>query len=253
MKKMLLRWFAAIMLFTVPLSISAFAQCPTPEAVLKGLANFHAKGLQVIAVRPTAYSEICEVHIRVQNRDQIIYAGAGGNFFLMGQLYDASNGRNLTRITLESITQFSPEEMVLLKQLTAFSLGKSDKSLFYITDPQCPYCREGAEILKKLVSAGEIHVNFVLFPLASHKGAMEQSVSVICDGKSLAEFESGYRTENQCSDGILKIDRTLQLLKGKGIQATPTYIFPDGHFHSGLLPEKDLRSRMGLPASAGNK
>lgn len=227
--------------------IPAFGQCPTPEAVVKGLANFAAKGIQVVAVKPTAYAEICEVHVRVQNRDQIVYVGPKADFFLMGQLYEASSGRNLTRSALETITRFSPAEMLKLTELIAFSLGRSGKVLYYVTDPQCPYCKEGAEILKKLVADSELQVKFLLFPLSSHKGAKEQSVSVICDGKSLTEFESGYRTENQCADGVLKIEQTIKLLNQKGITGTPTYIFPDGRYHSGLLKEEELRSRLGLP------
>jgi len=226
-----------------------YGQCPTPEVVRKGIANFAAKGVQIIAVRPTAYPEICEVHIRLQNRDQLFYVGSRGEFFLMGQLYDASSGRNLTRSTLETITRFSPEEMVLLNDLTAFSIGNSGKTIYFATDPQCPYCKEGEEIVKKLVSTGAIRVNFLLFPLSSHKGAREQSVSVICDGKSLPEFENGYRSDNQCPDGIMKIDKTAKLLKDKGVGGTPTYIFPGGGFHSGLLKEGELRSRLGLPGS----
>lgn len=33
-----------------------------------------------------------------------------------------------------------------------------------MTDPQCPYCKEGSKILEKLVSTGLLQVNFILFP-----------------------------------------------------------------------------------------
>ena len=235
-------------LIFLPLLLApAFGQCPAPEAVLKGLTNFAAKGIHVISVRPTAYAEICEVHVRVQNRDQIIYVGAKGDFFLMGQLYEASSGHNLTRNALETITQFSPEEMAQLNEAAAFSIGNSGKTLYYATDPNCPYCKTGSKVLEKMAAAGELQVNFLLFPLSNN--AKEQSVSVICDGKSLHEFESGYRSANQCSDGVLKIDQTIKLLREKGIGGTPTYIFSDRRFHSGLLKEEELRSRLGLPGT----
>jgi thiol:disulfide interchange protein DsbC len=252
-----MKWYLKIVqrlllgLIFLPLLLDpAFGQCPTPEAVLKGLSNFPAKGLQVVTVRPTAYAEICEVHVRVQNRDQIIYVGARGDFFLMGQLYDASSGHNLTRSAIEEITRFSSAELLELKERTAFSIGNSTRTLYYATDPHCTYCKAGAEILKKLAAAGELQVNFLLFPLS--KTSKEQSVSLVCDGKSLAEFESGYRSDNQCPDGVIKIDKTIKLLRDKGIGGTPTYIFPDGRFHSGLLKEEELRSRLGL-ANTGKK
>jgi len=244
--KFVRRFLPGLMLWPF-LLVPAFGQCPTPDAVLKGLAIFPAKGLQVVTVRPTAYTEICEVHVRVQNRDQIIYVGSKGDFFVMGQLYDAASGRNLTRSAIEAVTLFSPEEMLQLKELTAFSIGNSGRTLYYATDPNCTYCKAGAEILKKLAADGELQVNFLLFPLSTN--SKEQSVSVLCDGKSLHEFEGGYRSDNQCPEGVVKIDKTVNLLKQKGIGGTPTYIFPDARFHSGLLKEAELRSRLGLPSS----
>lgn len=161
-----------------------------------------------------------------------------------------STASNLTQNTLEAISSFSEPEMRQLKELTAFSLGNSDKVLYYVTDPQCPYCKKGAEILKELAASGDIRVNFLLFPLSSHKGAKEQSVSAICDNKSLEEFEGGYRSDNQCPQGLAIVEKTVRLLKEKGITGTPTYIFPDRRFHSGLLDEDELRRRLGLGAQA---
>ena len=242
-------FFLAIMLFLPLLIDPVYAQCPSMEQVRKGIGKFAAKGVQIIAIRPTAYSEICEVHVRLKGRPRILYVGSKGDFFLMGQLYEAFTGRNLTRNTLETITRFSSEEMARLKELTSFSLGNSGKTLYYVTDPQCPYCKKGTKILQKLVAAGEVQVKFILFPLSSHKGAREQSVSVLCDDKSLQEFESGYRSGNQCPDGIIKVERTIKLMKKKGIAGTPTYIFPDCRFHSGILKEGELRRRLGLRGS----
>jgi thiol:disulfide interchange protein DsbC len=174
----------------------------------------------------------------------------------MGQLYDSASGRNVTRETIEAITFFSPEEMNRLAGLSAFGIGRQGKVLLYVTDPQCPYCKKGAEVLQRMATAGEIQVNFLLYPLDSHKGAREQSVSTICDRKSLHEFESGYRSDNLCAEGSQKIDATRELLNQKGITGTPAYIFQDRRFHTGLMGEAELRRRLGLapaPAQAAEK
>lgn len=92
-------------------------------------------------------------------------------------------------------------------------------------------------------------MNFLLFPLDSHKDAIALSVSVICDNKSLEEFEGGYRSDNQCPQGVEIVAKTVRLLQGKGITGTPTYIFPERRYHSGLLDEAELRRRLGLSAS----
>lgn len=91
----------------------------------------------------------------------------------------------------------------------------------------------------------------LLYPLQMHKGAREQCIAVICDKKSFEELENGYKSDNQCDDGAKLVDQTVALLSSKGITGTPTYIFPDGRFQSGVLEIEPLRQRLGNPAAPG--
>src|SRR5512137_3182583 len=85
-----------------------------------------------------------------------------------------------------------------------------------------------------------------MFPLAMHKGAREQCVATICDKKSFEELEGGYTSENQCASGAKLVDDTVALLSGKGITGTPTYLFTDGRYQSGVLEADALRQRLGI-------
>ena len=87
-----------------------------------------------------------------------------------------------------------------------------------------------------------------MFPLPMHKGAREQCVAVVCDKKGFDDLENGYNSDNQCADGAKLVDETIALLSGKGITGTPTYIFSDGRFQSGVLEPDALRQRLGLAA-----
>ena len=87
----------------------------------------------------------------------------------------------------------------------------------------------------------------LLFPLPMHKGAREQCVAVVCDKKGFDDLENGYSSDNQCADGAKLVDGTIAMLSGKGITGTPTYLFPDGRFQSGVLEPDALRQRLGLP------
>jgi len=89
-----------------------------------------------------------------------------------------------------------------------------------------------------------------MFPLPMHKGAREQCVAAICDKKSFADLEGGYTSENQCAEGVKKVEQTIALLSSKGIASTPTYIFTDGRFQSGVLDADALRRRLGIPVPA---
>jgi thiol:disulfide interchange protein DsbC len=92
----------------------------------------------------------------------------------------------------------------------------------------------------------------LLFPLQMHKGAREQCVAVVCDKKSFDELENGYSSDNQCAEGVKLVDGTVALLSSKGITGTPTYLFPDGRFQSGVLEPDALRQRLGLPVPPGS-
>jgi thiol:disulfide interchange protein DsbC len=246
-------WMGFILFAILGFCGPTHAQCPTQKRVEEIVAKFEAPDKRVLAVKPTAYSGLCEVQVLLNGKTHIFYTGPGGDFLIMGQLYDSASGRNVTRDTLEAMTLFSPDEMSRLAGLSALTIGQRGKVLFYVTDPQCPYCRQGVETLEKLAADGEIQVHFLFFPLEFHKGAREQSVSTICDKKSLQEFENGYRSENLCAEGIRKVDATHELLSQKGITGTPAYIFPDRRFHVGLLDEAELRRRLGLTAAAAPK
>ena len=91
-----------------------------------------------------------------------------------------------------------------------------------------------------------------MFPLPMHKGAREQCVAVVCDKKSFDDLENGYKSDNQCADGATLVDDTVALLSGKGITGTPTYIFSDGRFQSGVLEPDPLRQRLGIPVPPGS-
>jgi len=89
-----------------------------------------------------------------------------------------------------------------------------------------------------------------MFPLPMHKGAREQCVAVVCDKKGFEDLENGYKSDNQCAEGAKLVDETIALLSGKGITGTPTYLFSDGRFQSGVLEADALRQRLGLPIPA---
>ena len=99
-----------------------------------------------------------------------------------------------------------------------------------------------------MADKGEIQVKVLMFPLPMHKGAREQCVAVVCDKKGFDALESGYKSDNQCAEGAKLVDATIALLSSKGISGTPTYLFADGKFQSGL-PTDALRQRLGLPAA----
>jgi len=104
-----------------------------------------------------------------------------------------------------------------------------------------------------MAEAGEIQVRVLMFPLDSHPKAKLKCVSVICDKKGFEDLDNGYTSENQCAEGVAKVDETIAFLRAKGIGSTPTYIFADGLFSSGVMAAEPLRSRLGIAAAEEEK
>ncbi len=233
---------AAIFFFVIAgCPIPASAGCPSQAQVEKMLERLTQNKVEVIAVQGSALPGICEVAFRQRSRVQMAYTDADGRHFFFGNLIEEETGRNLTDESLAAINRLTAQEMEELSALTAFSIGSdSAQALYYVTDPQCPYCKKGEDDLKNMAEQGKVHVRFLLLPLESHRGAKEQCISVVCDKKGLEDFEKGYRSENQCEDGRILVGSTVDFLKKKGISATPTYIFSDGRVHIGLLRSADL-------------
>jgi thiol:disulfide interchange protein DsbC len=221
--------------------------CPSEKDLLEKIQPIVKREVEIKGIRPTAYKGLCEIHVRISGRDNIMYTNPDNDFFVFGHLIESKTGDNLTRKALEKYTKLSPKEVKNLKSYTAFSIGKGLVEVFYVTDPQCPYCKKGEAILKKLSEAGEIKTHFILYPLSFHKNAKEQCISIICDKKGIQGLESEYQSENQCASGKNKVEATILFMKEKGITGTPGYIFTDGIIHTGLLREPNLRERLGLP------
>jgi len=232
---------AMVFLWVACYAVSAMAGCPSQAQVKEQLDRLTQDKVEVIAVQRSALPGICEVAFRLRSRLQMAYIDADGGHFFFGKIVEADTGRNLTDESLAEINRLSAREMEELPALTAFSIGSDTAQLlYYVTDPQCPYCKRGEEDLKKMAAQGTVHVRFLLLPLDFHKGAKEQCISVVCDKKGLEDFEGGYRSKNQCEEGRILVESTVDLLKKKGITGTPAYIFGDGRIHVGVLRSVDL-------------
>jgi thiol:disulfide interchange protein DsbC len=227
------------------LAAAASAQCPTPDKIQGSLKKLFPN-VELGAIHPSEVKGLCQVQVKLGGQIRLLYVDGPGDFFLAGNLIEAKSGRNLTMESTQLLNRLGADDLRQLEALTAFTLGKGDKVLYFVTDPQCPYCKQAEAVLKKMTEKGELAVRFIFFPLPSHKGAKEQCISILCDKKGLEGLEKGYKSENQCAEGVKKVDESLAFLQKKGIASTPTFIFSDGIVNPGLMPEEALRQRLGL-------
>ncbi len=218
--------------------------CPNVDEMQKVVNKTFSRPLKVERIEPGPISGLCAIQVKVGSQHRLIYTDSKGEHIILGEIYSAQDGKNITKAAVMELNRFSPEELEKLASLAAFTVGEKGPVVYLVTDPQCPYCKKAEGIIAPMAERGKLQLKVLLFPLKFHKGAKEESISIICDNKGLEGLKNRYRSENQCEEGRKKVEETIRFLQSKGVSATPTYIFPDGRYHSGVLKEDAIVKRI---------
>ena len=222
------------------------AACPSKETIQQKVEKTFKPGISVVKIQLSAVPGLCEIQVNLKGQNRILYTDSKGEFLITGQVFKTSDGTNITKEAIADLNRFTISDIRRLKDLTAFTVGSKGEVVYFVTDPQCSYCKKAEKIVAHMAETEELQLKVLLFPLSFHKGAKEQCISIICNNKGLEDLHSGYKSENQCQEGKTKIEGTLRFLKQKGITSVPTYIFTDGKYHSGVLKEQAIKRRLGL-------
>jgi thiol:disulfide interchange protein DsbC len=191
--------------------------------------------------------------VEFHGQKKIIYSDTSGTYLITGQIFNTKTKKNITQETITELNRFSKEDMKKLDELVAFTIGNKGPVVYLVTDPQCPYCKKAEEELFPMAENGEITLKVLLFPLPFHKGAKEECISIICDNKGAEGLKNRYRSENQCEAGKKKVEQTISYLKSKGISGTPTHIFADGRYKSGVMKKKAILARISSKSAKKDK
>ena len=249
-----LHFIFILLAFSLLLSLSSttFAsdKCPDLKDVQGIITKTFRRNIRVTEVTPASVNGLCRIEITFQKRKRVLYIDKSGAFLIPGDVYRVSDGVNMTREAMMEINRFTPAQIKTIDGLAAFSIGHQGPVIYFVTDPQCPYCKKAEKILEPLAESGLFQVKVLLFPLKFHKGAKEECISIICDKKGLEGLNKRYRSENQCDTGKKLIENTIKFLQSKGITGTPTYIFSDGKFLSGVMQKEQLLKKLGIKIDA---
>ncbi|OPX28829.1 MAG: hypothetical protein B1H08_05185 [Candidatus Omnitrophica bacterium 4484_171] len=228
--------------FCEPVSAGGCPSAVVAKLMVKKVFN---RDVNIVKIQHSPIAGLCQIQIKTDGKFQIIYTDAAGKYLIPASIFRVSDKSNLTKEKISWLNRFTPSQFKTLDSLTVFTAG-AGKTIYFITDPQCPYCKKAESALKPLIDAKIIKVKFIIFPMPFHKGSKEQSISIVCDNKGLEGLMSQYRSRNQCQQGKDKIEKTILFLKHKRVTGVPTYIFPDGLYHSGAISEQELKRRLGI-------
>jgi Protein-disulfide isomerase len=217
--------------------------CPTEDKIKTGVKELIPQEFRVESVQALKdIPGLCEVVIKVGVQPIVFYTDKEMKYVLAGNLISLADRKNITRERQQEFMKVGQDLLNELEKHKDFAFGKvgSEKYIYMLTDPDCPFCKRSEPIVEKWADEKGVEVRVILFPLPIHPQAFGKSVALVCDKKGWEEYKSGYSSNNQCEDGKKKIESNLQLAGRYGINGTPTFIGMNGIIHVGLPTEQDL-------------
>jgi len=240
---------AAVLVFSWNVGHTYSSKCPSVKEFKTQFFKFQPKFrnlVKVDKVSPAPIPGLCEVLLELKRTGQraIVYTDSSGRFIITGNIIDMKRRVNLTREHLLKLNEkkLSKKELNHLKKLVNMVYGKKGATIYFITDPECPFCRKAEQIVYDLAKEGKLRAKVILFPLeAIHPGSTKMSVSLICDKKGYKALLKGYSSSNQCKEGKEKVNANVDfIMKKLHITAVPVFITPDGRVRVGIMSKEEL-------------
>jgi thiol:disulfide interchange protein DsbC len=172
----------------------------------------------------------------VVTEDQLFYTDEKVQYLINGNIYDLKNGRNLTEERSRKLfaVDFNslPFELAVKKVI-----GKGERKMAYLTDPNCGYCKKLEGDLKKIDNVTLYRFLYPIFP-----GSDEKVRNILCSTDPNKTWEdwmlSG--TLPPTANCATQTDKVSALGKKLHVNGTPTLIFADGLQVPGYMPAAEL-------------
>lgn len=175
---------------------------------------------------------LCEMVLRDRGGYFTVYGAKDyvivGNMISMGM--SVSNER-----VMEVQAKAIKEKLSDLRALAATVYGRGQKEVFFVSDPDCPYCNGIKGKVKELADKNGYKVYLLWFPLPMHPKAREKAISFVCEKRTYEDYLADAYGKSVCSEGTSKVEEALEVLSGL-VNATPTFIFSDGRMVVGGNP-----------------
>lgn len=223
----------------------AYAQAQPPAAEVPSVKAALEKlypGTPFKSVEKTPVPGIYQV---VMGRE-VAYVSEDGRYFMFNaHLFDMKTQTDLSKAAVDRAQSIDFKSLPLKDAIKQVK-GNGKRVLAVFTDPDCPYCRQLEQTLDKM---DDITIYRFLDPIEGlHKGAVDKSRAIWCDGKtdaarleSMKQFMAKSKStgDTSCANPI---ERNVALAGKLGINGTPTLIAGDGRMLPGYLPPDRLNA-----------
>lgn len=174
------------------------------------------------------------------------YVTADGRYFIVGDLYDVTNRRNLAEENRKS------QRMAMLKEADAadaitFAPKRPQHTITVFTDVDCGYCRKLHDEIAQYNERG-IAVRYLAYPRSGPgSDAWKKMEAVWCSkdhGAALTRAKRGESIERPPSCETKSIANHYSLGERLGVQGTPMLVLEDGSIIGGYVPAQQLAARL---------
>ena len=229
-------------LFPISLAVATAIAGDCPDITkVQGKLRKLTDEMKVVAVSSSDVNGLCEtvVEIGQTGKKGVIYVSKDAKHLFIGELISLDPVVSLVtknRVLLLNSKILPKSTINLLKSYTdiVYNPGQ-DKFIYFITDPDCPYCKEAEKFLDTWAKERGVEIRAILYPLTNvHPEAMKKSVTMVCEGKGWEELKQGYMGKNECKEGKEKIEQNIGLAQRLGFRGTPVFIGMNGIVVEGL-------------------
>ncbi len=230
------RFLLSLLSFIFLLPVLSRADCPSKDELRTKLKDVLRGDWSIVAVKKLNELDLCAVAVKSGIRSVVFFVDEDVNYLITGNLFDLKSKKNITAELAEKYAKVSPKILKELAGLTDYTYNKGhDKYIYFISDPECPFCRRTAPILKEWAKKNNVEVRIIFFPLPIHPKAKPKAIDIICSkNKKYEDIHSDFTPKNQCEEGKRKVEKNIRYLAKLGVSGTPTLIGMNGRVIFGV-------------------
>lgn len=226
-------WFSAL-----TLSLFTFS---TAHADTKTLAQNLKQNFPEIPVKSIQSSPIKDLY-EVFMGGRIVYTTDEGKYFLVGNLIDLKEQKNITEEREQILTAIDVKTLPL-DQAIKHVKGKSERTIYLFSDPDCPYCQQLEKELKKI---DNVTIYLFLYPIIGlHPNAAKVANQIWCAQDQYQTWQD-YVIDRKQPPSVKEcktpIDKNIALAKKLEIDGTPTFFLENGTRISGVQDAEEIES-----------
>ncbi len=222
---------ALITVASIAFAASALAAVtPAETAQIKARLQLVAPGIKVDAISRVGQSGLFEV----TSGRNVLYVDSTMHYVLEGSLVDIDSKVNLTEQRTAELNKINFSSLPVRDAIVTIK-GNGKRKLAIFSDPDCPFCKR---LEGELANLDNVTIYTYLFPIVSlHPNAYNKSVSVWCAPDRAKAWSTAMKGEElPAANCNTPVERTVELGRKLGINATPTLVFVDGKRVPGAIP-----------------